>query len=126
MKVYQISFLVIIIIISCKGNLDSNVKNSHSSNTIDLTIDSSDFWLKKIDNSKFVLKEKKRLGLNSFEYRTFKEIDSNGETLYKIKLGRTSDIRYEAIYNFYINPKSKSVKIYDPLKDSLTNFDLSE
>lgn len=124
MKVLQISLLAILTINSCTGNAESIKKESPLSSNFNFAIDSSELWLEKIDTSKFVMIEKKRLGLNSFEYRTSKEIDSNGEILYKIKLGRTSDIRFETLYNFYINPKSKIIKIYNPLNDSLTIFDL--
>ncbi len=90
-----------------KGKLDTNM----------------DFWIDRIEKSKFITKEKIKLGITSISYQTTKEIDKNNNLYYRIRVGQNLKYRFVVLYNFHVYPKDSIIKIYNPFTDSLSFFD---
>ncbi len=104
---------------SCAEN-NQNIKNKASSIVADTLEDKILSSIKKLP---FVESTEKTIDSITMHKQKFSYIiDTLADTLIYIKVGINNVERYETFYQFYFNPISKNLKMYEPINDSLIDI----
>lgn len=84
-------------------------------------VESTDYALyeQKLKNLPQIINANKELKSQNKELLRSKIVDAKRDSLFSIKFGKTIDTNFISEYEFYINKKTKRIKVYDKGEDRM-------